>query len=104
MKHGVFGIPETWLLAKHAYNTSKTASESLVGSLLGGTDLNYVEHKYFIRRLSVYGWKHREYLETEVLTRSKDMANGVGLNRLRKATENGAWLMAIPQRLNVTES
>ena len=45
MKHSVLDISDPWMLAERAYNTSKAASEVLIGSLLGGTDLNYVAHK-----------------------------------------------------------
>ena len=40
MECGVLGIPVPQLLAECAYNTSKSDREFLVGSLLGGTDLN----------------------------------------------------------------
>ena len=42
MKQGGQGIPDPRLLVERAYNTSKAASEVLIGSLLGGSDLNYV--------------------------------------------------------------
>ena len=45
MKHGGLGIPPPWLPEKSAYSTPKSASEVLVGSLLRGTDLNYVAHR-----------------------------------------------------------
>ena len=37
VKRRGLGILKPRLLAEHAYNTSKSASEVLVGSLLGGT-------------------------------------------------------------------
>ena len=30
----------------------------------------------------------------------KELVDGAGLNRLRRAMDNGAWFMAIPHRLN----
>ena len=47
--------------------------------------------------------KQWECLEIEVLTRRKKVSDGAGLNLIRRATENCSWLMAITQRLNVTE-
>ena len=44
VKHGGLGIPEPWLSAESAYNTSKADSGELVDSLLGGSALNYVGH------------------------------------------------------------
>ena len=45
VKRGGLFIIDPCLLAEGAYNTSKEAREVLVGSLLGGTDLNYLDHK-----------------------------------------------------------
>ena len=45
MKCGCLRIPDPHLLAECAYNTSKAASEILVVSILGGTNLNFVAHK-----------------------------------------------------------
>ena len=90
-------------MEERTYNTYKSAREVLVGSLLGGTDLNYVAHKFFVRRPSADGLKQREFLEMTAMTRRKDLADGVGLNRLRRATYNGARRTAIPHCLNGTE-
>ena len=62
------------------YNTPKAASEFLVGSLLGDTDLNYVEHKACVHRSSMDTQKQREYLAIEVLTSRKELADRTGLN------------------------
>ena len=40
--HGGLGIPDPRLSAESSYNTSKANSGELVGSILGGTELNYV--------------------------------------------------------------
>ena len=37
------------------------------------------------------------------MTRRKELADGAGLNRLRQATENGAWLTDITHHLNRCE-
>ena len=42
VKCGGLGIPNPRLSAERAYSTSKAASKVLIGSLLGGTNLNYV--------------------------------------------------------------
>ena len=83
MKCGGLGIPDPRLLAERAYNTSKSASEVPIGLRIGGTDLKYVAHKYCVRISSVDGWKQREFWDTKALTRSKELADGAGLNRLR---------------------
>ena len=102
MKHGGLGIPDPWLLAERAYNTSKAAIEVLVGSLLGGTYLNHVGHTACVRRSSADARENQEYSEIKVLNRRNNLADGAGLNHLRHATENGACLTAIPQHLNGT--
>ena len=60
VKCGGLGIPYPQLLAERAYNTSKASREVLIGSLLGGTDLNYVAHKGCICRASAVRRKQRE--------------------------------------------
>ena len=59
VKRGGLGIPDPRMLEERVYNTSKAASEVLVCSLLGGTDLNYVAHKGCVRRSSADGRKQR---------------------------------------------
>ena len=85
------------------YNTSKAAIEVLVGSLLVGTNLNYVSHRGCVRRSIADGRKKQEFSETVALTRGKKLAYRAGLNCLRRATENGAWLTDISHCLNGTE-
>ena len=103
VKHGGLGIPDPRMSAECAYNTSKAASEVLVGSLLGGIYLNYVAHKGCVCRASSDRQKQRDLAEKAVILRRKELAGGVIQNRLRWATENGDWLTAIPHRLNVTD-
>ena len=103
MKRGVLCIPDLRLLAERAYRTSKADSEVIVGSLLGGSDLNYIVHKGCERRVSADWWKQREFQEIKELTRRKDQSYGAVLNRPRKSTEDGERLTSIPHGLNNTE-
>ena len=57
VKCGGPGIPDPQLSEERNYNASKSASEVLVGFLLGGTDLKYVAHKGCVRRASSDRWK-----------------------------------------------
>ena len=102
MKCGGLGILDPGLPVERTYNISKVARKVLVGSLIGGTNLNYVAHKGCIRRASDDGRKQRDLADKAVLSIRKDLADGAGLNRLRKTTENGDWLVSIPHRLNGT--
>ena len=88
---------------ERAYNTSKAAREVLVGSILGGTNLNYVAHKGCVCRASADGRKQQELEEKDVISRRKELVYGAGINYLRQATDNGACLTAINYRLNITE-
>ena len=69
VKHGGLGIPDPFLLAYCVYNTYKSASEVLVGSLLGSTHRNYIYHKSCVCRSIAEAQKQWEYLEMEILTR-----------------------------------
>ena len=57
VKRGGLGIPYPRMSVDLAYNTSKAASEILVSSLLGYTNLNYVTHKGCVRRAITDGQK-----------------------------------------------
>ena len=50
IKHGGLSIPEPRLSAEWAYKTSKAASRELVDSLLGGSVINYVGHRAYVRK------------------------------------------------------
>ena len=71
MKRGGLGIPYPRLLVEREYNTYKAASEVLVGSLLGGSNLNYVAHKGYVCRERADGQKQREFSNKAALTRWK---------------------------------
>ena len=53
VKHGCLVIPDTWLPAESAYNTSEAASGDLVDSPLGGSALNYVGHRACLHKASL---------------------------------------------------
>ena len=53
VKRGGLGIPDPQMSENRVYNTSKAASEVLVFSLLGSTELNYIAHKRCVRRAIV---------------------------------------------------
>ena len=82
VKRGGLGILDPRLLAERAYNILKEVIEVLVGSLLGGTDLNYVAHKGFVRRYRADGRKQRGLADKAVVSRRKELADGAGLNHL----------------------
>ena len=43
------------------------------------------------------------HIELGEVARQKELAGGQERNRLHRATRNGAWLIDLPHRLNVTE-
>ena len=49
--------------AESAYNTSKAASGELVDSLLGGTALNYVGHRAYVRGESAGARKYPKQID-----------------------------------------
>ena len=57
VKHGGLCVPEPWLSAESANNTSKTAMGELVDYLLQGSALNYVGHRAYVRRSSAVARK-----------------------------------------------
>ena len=61
VKRGGLGIPYPNLSVEHGHNTSKASSEIVIGSLIGGTKLNYILHKLFVRKAITAGQKHREF-------------------------------------------
>ena len=75
MKPGDLGTSDPRLSAERAYNTYKSSSEVLVGSLLGVTDLNYVAHKGCVCRENSDRKKQNEFLEEAALTRRRELAD-----------------------------
>ena len=86
-----------------AYNTFKAVSGELVYSLLGGSDLNYIVHRVFVRGASAAARIERKHVYSAELARQKELAGGQERNRLHVATRDGAWLSAVPHRLNGTK-
>ena len=65
VKHGGLCIPDPRFSAENVYNTSNPDRKELVGSLLGGTALNYVVHRAYVggaiagqrKRRSTWRWQ-----------------------------------------------
>ena len=49
------------MLAERAYNISKESSEVMVGSLLGGTNFNYIAHIACVGGSSIDKKKQRDF-------------------------------------------
>ena len=97
VKHGGLGIPDLRLSSESTYNNSKAASRGLVDSLLGGSVLNYVGHMACIRKANQSARLSKRIADLSELFERQEQA------RFHRATRNGAWLSAIPHRLNGTE-
>ena len=76
IKCAILGIPYTKYSADISYNISKAAGGELVGSLLGGTNINYVGHRVCVRGANVGARKEREYSEIKELDRKKELVVG----------------------------
>ena len=103
VKHGGLVIPDPRLSAEIAYNTSKASSGELVDSLLGGSALNYVGHRACICKSSLAARRDKMHVDLGELARQKDLSGGQESNGLHRSTKNGAWLGAVPHRLNGME-
>ena len=99
-KHGGLGIPDPRLSEESSYNAYKEASGELVDSLLGGSALNYVVHRACVRKASLAERRSKMHVKLGELARRKELAGGQEINRLHRATRNGAWLSDVPHRLN----
>ena len=102
IKHGSLGIPDPKKSAECAYITSKTASMEMVDSLLGGSILNYVGHRACVRKASQLARRCKIIAKLSELYGWQEQAGQQEKSRLRRATRNGAWLSALPHRLNGT--
>ena len=91
------------MLEESAYNTSKEACGEPLGSLLGGTDLNYVGHREYICGTSAGELNEREWSKIADMVRQKELVVGKERQCLHRETLNGAWLIIIPHRLNIME-
>ena len=86
-----------------AYNTSKVASRELVDSRIGGSVFNYVGHRACVRKANQLARLSKMIVELSELLKQQEQARGQERNRLHRATRNGAWLSAVPHRLNGTQ-
>ena len=103
VKPGGLDIPDPRLSAESAYNTSKAASRELVDSLLGGSVINYVGHRVFVRKASQTARLSKRSVEIAKIFKRQELAGGQEKNHLHRSTRNGAWLSTVPRRLNGTE-
>ena len=102
VKHGGLVIPNARLSAEIAYNTSKADSGELVDYILGGSALNYVGHRACVCKASLAAREAKMHIKLVELVRRKELAGDQERNRLYSATSNGAWLISLLHRLNVT--
>ena len=70
------------------YNTYKAASGELLGSLLGGTALNYVGHRDCVCGDILGARKERKCLDMTDLDRQKGLMGGQERNSLKRETRN----------------
>ena len=103
VKHFSLGIPNPWLSADSAYNTSKAASGVLVVFLLGGSALNYIGQRLCVCKTILAEIREKIHVKLGDLDRRKELSGGQERNRLHRETRNGARLSAVPHRLNSTE-
>ena len=79
------------------------ASRGLLDSLLGGSVLNYVGHRACVGMASQSARLSKRKAELSDLFEQQEQAGRQEKNRLHRETRNGAWLSAVPHRLNGTE-
>ena len=79
------------------------ASGELVGSLLGGSALNYVGHRACVRKASQLARRANISIDLAEFFRWQEKAGGQDKNRLHGATRNGSCLSVLPYRINGTE-
>ena len=79
------------------------AIRELVDYLLGGSVLNYVGHRACIHKASQSARLSKRIVEMSDLFERQEKAGRQEKNHLHRATSNGAWLSAVPHRLNGTE-
>ena len=103
VKNGSLGIPEPWLSAESAYNTSNTASGELVDSLLGGSAINYICHRACVRKASLAARRAKMHVDLGYLAKRKELEGGQERNLLHRATRNGACISAVTHHLNGTD-
>ena len=75
----------------------------LVDYLLGGSVINYVGHRTCVRKASQSDRPSKRIAELSDLFEQQEQDGQQEKNRLHRATRNGAWLSAVPHRLDGTE-
>ena len=60
--------------AESAYSTSKVDSVELVDSLLGGSALNYIGHRAWVRQASLAVRCEKMHVKLGEISRQKDLA------------------------------
>ena len=73
---GGLGIPDLWLSAESAYNTSKVDSGEVVESLLGGSALNYVGHRACVCKVILAARHANMHVDVGEIAMRKDQAGG----------------------------
>ena len=61
---------------ENVYNTSKAASRELVDSLLGGSVLNYVGHRVYVRKASLAARRTKKSVEIVEIFKRQELAGG----------------------------
>ena len=79
------------------------ACGELLGSLLGGTNLNYIGHRACMIKSSEGSRKERERKELEEMEICKVVAGGQEREQLHRETRNGDWITTMFHQLNGTE-
>ena len=83
--------------AESAYNTSKAASRELVDSLLGGSALNYVGHRAYVRGASAVTSKEAKHVELAELARRKSTSSPLAALEVFYALYAENWGSGIPK-------
>lgn len=102
VKKAGLGIRNAVASADRLFEASEAATALLVDSLLNGTDLGIESHRQCVR--SAAAKMRKERLEEEscfLLERTK--RSKAERAKLESAAESGAWLTAMPRRINGTE-
>ena len=76
VKLGGIGIPDPRSSAERGHLASVEACDALVESLFGGSNLNYVGHRSYVRKASIRARKSREREESAALTEWKAEVGG----------------------------
>ena len=104
VKKAGLGIPNPTLTAQQNHSASKQVTASLTTSLLERSELNtsdYINEATTLRQDLRKQRIEADAIDLETIIR--ETTSKVGKLRLKRATKTGAWLTAMPDRLNGTE-